>query len=459
MSSKIKLRKLRFSSSTKSQTQTKLTKAIEEHKRGNVDAATKTYRQLLADDPEQVDALNFLGIAEHQLGHSEEALDLLGRALDLMPEHPDAHNNRGNVLKQLGRLDEAEADYRRVISMRPTDASALNNLGTVLRQRGDLEGAAATFRQAIAISPKQAAAWQNLGNVLGDLTRYDEALDAHREAMRLAPQSADCYRNLGAMLYSVDRVAEASEVYQQWLDRFPNDPRARHFVASCTGEGVPSRAPDDYVRAEFDGFAASFDEILARLEYRAPELVAGEVARLAGEPRANLQVLDAGCGTGLCGPLLRPWATWLAGVDLSPAMVDLARKRSGYDALVVEELTTYLAARPAAWDLIVSADTLVYFGALEEVIRAAAHALRPAGALIFTVETATPNDALDGFRINPHGRYSHTRDYLLRVLGDAGFAETTLSDVALRKEATRWVEGYLIGARIPPSPRATKEPT
>ena len=41
----------------------------------------------------------------------------------------------------------------------------------------------------------------------------------------------------------------------------------------------------------------------------------------ASRPR----ILDAGCGTGLCGPLLRPLAARLVGVDLSEKMVELAR--------------------------------------------------------------------------------------------------------------------------------------
>jgi predicted TPR repeat methyltransferase len=210
---------------------------------------------------------------------------------------------------------------------------------------------------------------------------------------------------------------------------------------------VPSRASDDYVRAEFDGFAATFDEVLTRLEYRAPTLVTDEVARLRGE-RAGLDVLDAGCGTGLCGPLLRPSSRRLVGVDLSPAMVELARKRAVYDALVVAELTAYLREHPACFDVVVSADTLVYFGDLQDVVQAAAKALRPDGILVFTVEALAPDAGCD-YRINPHGRYSHTRAYLASVLDQGGFPAASIADVVLRKEATDWVNGYLIGVRAP----------
>ena len=426
---------------------TLLAAAIRGHQEGRIDEAVKTYREILATSPDQVDALHFLGVAEHQQGKSQEALEHIGRALELMPDHPDARNNRGNIFKELGRLDEAEADYRRALVSRPKDANTLSNLGTVLRAKNDLEGAVALFREVIAMRPDHAPAWQNLGNALGNLNRMEEALNAHYEAMRLAPSSADSYRHLGAMLYAVGRINEAADVYQRWLELFPSDPRAQHFVAACTGKSVPQRASDDYVRAEFQGFAATFDENLARLEYRAPQLIAEEIARILGDPRPRLAVLDAGCGTGLCGPLLRPHAAFMAGVDLSPAMIELARKRSVYDALVVEELTTYLRRHEQASDLIASADTLVYFGELGEVTAAAARALRPGGVLVFTVERALPDDAPSGYRINPHGRYSHTADYLSRTLAQAGFLEPTIREVQLRKEANQWVEGWLVSAQ------------
>lgn len=452
MSSKIKLRKPRLRRPAAKTTSEQLASAVKAHQQGKTCDAVDIYRQILVHEPDQVDALNFLGVAEHQLGHSETALELLGRALELLPDHADAHNNRGNVYKELGRLDEAEADYRRSLALRPEDVGALNNLGTVLRQRGDLEAAAATFRRVVACKPAHAAAWRNLGNVLGELHRYDDALAAHREAMQLAPDSPDCYRNLGAMLNRLGRRAEAAELYQRWLARLPDDPRAQHFVAACTGQAVPSRASDACVRAEFDDFAASFDEVLGRLGYRAPALVKAELDRLYGGTPAALDVLDAGCGTGLCGPLLRESAKRLVGVDLSPAMVELARKRAVYDSLIVAELVATLREHPACFDAIVSADTLVYFGELGEAMQAAARALRPAGRLIFTVEALASADAPAGYRINPHGRYSHTREYLVRVLTEAGFSEPSLTEVTLRKEATDWVAGYLIGVRASPGP-------
>ena len=423
--------------------------AVHAHREGRFPEAAEIYQEILRVAPDHVDALHFLGVAEHQAGRPEVALRHLDRALALAPDHPDALSNRGNVHRSLNRLDQAETDYRRALTLRPDEPTTLGNLGTVLRARGDYEGAIAVFRAAIAGKPELASAWQNLAGALASLDRGAEAVAAYQQAARLSPGSADMYRDLGMALYTEGRMREACEMYRQCLALAPDDARARHLLAACLGEHAPARAPDDYVRAEFDHFAPNFDAKLASLEYRGPALVCEAFEEIAAELPPRPAVLDAGCGTGLCGPRLRAGAGQLVGVDLSAGMVALARQRGGYDELVVDELTAYLRGHVRASDVIVSADTLVYFGDLTDFAAAAAGALRPRGALIFTLERAEPDEAPAGYRIHPHGRYSHTRAYAARVLAEAGFADVVIREISSRKEADQWVPGWLVRARLP----------
>src|SRR4029450_3384975 len=106
------------------------------------------------------------------------------------------------------------------------------------------------------------------------------------------------------------------------------------------------RASDAYIEKTFDSFAASFDSKLAKLSYRAPELITEMLKRPGLPPSKSLDILDAGCGTGLCGPLLAPYARRLVGVDLSERMLAQARTRGVYDELVKGELTAYLRNSP-----------------------------------------------------------------------------------------------------------------
>ncbi len=420
--------------------------AVGWHRDGNIRPAAEVYRRILAHDPKHVDALHFLGVALHQLGRSADGAKLLRRALQLMPGHVAACNNLGNILKETGNPAGAEQAFRRVLELQPDNTDTLNNLGVVLKERGLLEDAVSIFERALTIDPNHSDLWHNLGNTLKKLGRIDEALSAYRKAITLKPYHTEAYRNLGRMLYITGRSGEAAEVYRQWLLQDPENPVASHLLAACSRKDVPRRASDAYVSTTFDNFATSFEEVMSRLNYHAPALALDAVKRSIGEPAGILAVLDAGCGTGLCGPLLRHYAAHLTGVDLSRGMLDQAGGRSVYNDLVQAELTSYLTEKLERFDLIVSVDTLCYFGALGPVAAAAAAALRPGGWFVFTLE-AREDDTAEGYALQPHGRYNHAAGYVHRVLGDEGLQAVSIGKDILRSEGGQAVEGLVVAAK------------
>jgi predicted TPR repeat methyltransferase len=254
---------------------------------------------------------------------------------------------------------------------------------------------------------------------------------------------------LGNAVFQLGGTENALALLQHWLQLMPDDPVAQHRLAAWFGGEVPVRASDAYVTDLFDRYAESFDQHLQELGYRAPVLIAEQLTQHLGAGTGQRVVLDAGCGTGLCAPLLRPYAAYLTGVDLSSNMVEKARQRGGYDELVVAELTAFLRERPQTYDLIVSADTLVYFGDLTQIGAAAAQALRPGGYLAFTVEQAEAADAPTGYRLNKSGRYGHRLDYVEQILTAAGLQGVPATAVTLRQEGKQPVSGYVVLAYKP----------
>jgi predicted TPR repeat methyltransferase len=148
----------------------------------------------------------------------------------------------------------------------------------------------------------------------------------------------------------------------------------------------------------------------------------------------------------LCAATLRPYARRLTGVDVSRAMLARARARALYDELAEREVTAYLEERPEAFDLIAAADTLIYFGALERWLGAAAHALRPAGRLLVTLELLDEAAGVP-HRLNPTGRYAHAETYVLAAFPAAGLAPGLVLRGPLRLEAGRPVNGLVVLAR------------
>jgi predicted TPR repeat methyltransferase len=363
--------------------------AVARHQNGRLDEARQIYHAVLGVAPDHPDALHFMGVLKHQRGETEAAIDLIGRSIAVAPAHADAHNNLGNVYREAGQPEKARRSYERAIELNPSHVPAYSNLGLVLRSLGHWEEAIATLEHARGLAPQHPNVLVNLGNVYRQRKRFKDAVVAFREAIGSNPYDPEAYRCLAFTLYAMGERTEAITLLQQWLAVDAGNPTARHLIAAYTERDLPDRAADEYVRQLFDGFAASFDNVLGGLAYRAPQLVADRVATLVGPAVANLSVLDAGCGTGLCAPLVKPYARRLVGVDLSPGMLDRARLTGLYDELVESELTAFLGARDGAFDLIVSADTLCYFGPLRPVFDVAARALRPAGGVVFTLEQRT----------------------------------------------------------------------
>jgi predicted TPR repeat methyltransferase len=415
-----------------------------------LDEAETIYRRVLTHMPEHPDALHFLGLLQHQRSRPEEAIRLISKALRVAPEYADAHNNLGNIYREQERLNEAETCYRRVIELTPLNAGAFNNLGTVLRAKGLLGEAGAAYQKAIDLEPNFPNPFENLGNLLSRQGRVAEAVAHYSQAIVLNPDHPGCKKMLGIALSCIGKIEEAANVFREWTEKEPDNPVAHHLLAACSGKDVPQRADDAYVKQVFDNFAERFEERLEILEYQAPELVSRAVAQIYPEAAADLDFLDAGCGTGLCGPLLRPYARRLEGVDLSPGMLDRAKTTGCYDALEEAELTGFIGSRKDAYDVIVSADTLCYFGDLQAVMDVVAAALRPGGFFIFTVERYEEDDGTlaAGFRINPLGRYSHQESYVGRTIAEAGLQIHSVAHGTLRQEMGAPVAGLVVTAAV-----------
>jgi predicted TPR repeat methyltransferase len=456
-----------------------ISRGNEHWRAGRLDEAAAVFRSVAEDDPDRYKALNNLGLVLEAQERTEDAERAFRAATELRPDAAICRFNHGRVLYMLGRLPEAASRFVEAARLDPSSADTFHNLGITLQQLesyaeaeaayrrsieiapdspidhrcladvltalGRVAEAVAPARRAVELDPEEPAGHYRLGHVLTSLGRIAEAEASYRRSIELDPTGAECsYERLADLLLASRRPEEARDVIDAWVNAAPDSPVARHRRAAILGRDVPPRAGDDYVRAVFDAFADDFDATLAKLEYAAPRLVGEAIERHVGRADGSLEVLDAGCGTGLCGPILRAWARGLVGVDLSGQMLERARRRAVYDELVEAELTAYLRGAAGRFDLVASADTLNYFGALDELFEACAAALRPAGWLVFTLEQS---DGDTGWEIQDHGRYRHNEPYVRRALEQCGLRVATVETAVLRREGRARVGGWVVVAR------------
>lgn len=112
-----------------------LQKGIAFHVDGHFAQAQAVYEDILAEQPEQYDALHLMGVLAMQAGDFERAVDFVGRAIAIHPENFGFYINYGSALKKLGRLDAALASFDKAIAINPEFTAARDARERVLHAR------------------------------------------------------------------------------------------------------------------------------------------------------------------------------------------------------------------------------------------------------------------------------------------------------------------------------------
>jgi protein O-GlcNAc transferase len=221
-----------------------LREALEHHRAGRLAEAEAIYRCVLADDPNQPDALQLLGYLAHQCGKHEAAVELISRAIRMRPGEAPYHNNLGMALRALRRDANAEANFREAVRLDPELPDARMNLAGMLAEQGRsaeaiehygvvdtadahaaravllhglrrTDGEAAAWRRVTDLRPDDADAFSNLAQALAALGRRqaDDAVRCGERAVQLRPDFAEGWCNLGIALHAAGRHDEAVAVF------------------------------------------------------------------------------------------------------------------------------------------------------------------------------------------------------------------------------------------------------
>lgn len=337
---------------------------------------------------------------------------------------------------EAGRLAEAERRFAAALALAPGRASVLTNLGAVKLRLGRAGEALPLLQQALAQEPDNAEALGHCGTALAELGHPEQALPLFDRALAREPRAATVWMFRGSVLRELGRADEAAASYREALARGGDAELLQYYLAGLEGGTLPERPPRHYVQALFDGYAEGFDAHLVRtLRYEAPRVLVEWL-----EHRRFAHALDLGCGTGLCGALLRPIAARLTGVDLSAQMLEKARALGVYDALVQADAVDFLAAGEERFDVVVAADVFIYVGVLDEVFRLLARRLQPGGAFAFTVEESTEQEVV----LRPSLRYAHSEAGLRRLAREHGFRVDAIQRRAVRREQEGDVAGLFV---------------
>jgi predicted TPR repeat methyltransferase len=404
---------------------------------GLLSAAIEQYQVLLGLRPDAVPVLTNLAYLLARTNDIDGAREHLERASALDPEHANTAFAFAELLAKQKRRDEAFQHFRRAarlflkkVGPRPgiQHCDDLVKLATAQLWTGDLGPGIRSLDLAVELRPDHALAHARRGMALAKLRRTPEAIVSLKRAADLEPNFSEVRRVLGDVLLTSGDTEKAQEYFVEAVRINPQDELSKYFLSAARHE-APDAPPPSYVVNLFDSYAQTFEQHLVDvLQYRAPEQVCSALLELAGASAVDWSVVDLGCGTGLCGPLIRHAAKRLIGVDLSVGMLDKAREKAVYDELKLGDVAAVLNEYADAFDLALCTDVMIYLGNLTPIFTAAARALKPGALFAFTVEVHSG----EGFTLDVSGRYLHSRGYVESLANTHGFAVVQFDSIVAR---------------------------
>ena len=215
-----------------------LTIAARQHQAGNLAVAESLYQSVLTAAPDNVDALQLLGVLRHQQGENDEGFALLNRARAKAPENPEIHANFGAVLSQAGRHGEAEESLRRALALAPAHLQARLNLIRMLADLGRNGAALAVCREGIAIQPRTAVLHKFLGELLIKDRDFENAKNALCACLEIESDDAAVMNDLAVCYRELGNPVEAERWYRDAVARAPDQMEIRYnFGAFLLGLG------------------------------------------------------------------------------------------------------------------------------------------------------------------------------------------------------------------------------
>lgn len=398
-----------------------------------------------------------------QNGQFTELLALTERYIRENPNTALLYIYKGDALKGLERNDEALEAYRTAIILDPNDGLARSDYAALLYQMGDFVNALNASDAAIFMDPRFADPYLISADILSRWGYLDQAVFAYHRAFMMDESNIGLGGHVALLYTSQMMPQEAMEVYfklaaldtnnealqlkigtallfflqngidhktiasfaQEWLKVAPNS----RIAALIASELIANNAgynplTGENIAAVFDQYAADYDALRAEEGYTLPALIESTMGAIYGV-KTDLTILDVGCGTGLCGAAVKPYAKveGLAGVDVSTKMLDIAYDKKIYDKIFNGDFVSYLMQTQDQYDLIVAGDVLPYSADLDKAFAAFKHALKEKGRVILTIRKNGVNT--DDKMLYPPFYELYSEKYIEHLLKENDFAVQT----------------------------------
>lgn len=184
------------------------------------------YKKVLEIEPNNIGALNNIGVAYNNLDQVDNALNVLNSAIEIDQNFYQAFANRANSYNLIGELNNALKDANKAIEIDPSLEYSYAVKGNILTKLGKLEEAEQSLHRAIEINPNSAEAYLHRGFFYEEQKKYSDSLSDYLKSENLGiANKALLYNNMAVLfrrLKEFDKAIEYIEKARQYNPNLPN---------------------------------------------------------------------------------------------------------------------------------------------------------------------------------------------------------------------------------------------
>ncbi|KTD20589.1 methyltransferase [Legionella lansingensis] len=375
-------------------------------------AAKVQFKNVLALSHDHLEANFYLGVLNLEANRLDEAEQAFQNVLRMDNNHVEALTNLGVIALKRNQGQIAVDYFTRALAIDNDHTDARNNLAATFMHHDRFENALMHYDVLLKKEPKNIEYLYNSGVAQMALGHLSEAITHFEDILLQIPEHFASLNNLAAIYIRLEDKERARKLLERAVATNPADKVSQHMLHALSHDELNPKTCPEYAANLFNNYALYYDQHMKeQLVYALPQLIGRTLHHLTITHVEN--ALDLGCGTGLCGVILREIATTLTGVDISAKMLAQAKQKEIYDRLIESELVNFLKQEKQNYDLILAADVLPYFGELDSVLAAITERLSHQGYFIFSVEISEDKP----WQLQATARFSHQPAYI-KALAD-----------------------------------------
>ena len=201
-------------------------------KNGEDAKAIPYYEQIITFYPHYIDAMTSLGAIYRRLKRYEESIEILERAVDEGRQSADVNYNLGFTYREMGNWDDAIEAFSSVVSENPSDVLAYNHLGAIYLEKKEYEKSIAAFKRGLQIDPNHPILNYNLARCFSKAKQYGDSIRCFENALKAKPGWVDAIKDFSTLLVKCQKSKEASDLVKHSIELHPNDTNLLSMLGS-----------------------------------------------------------------------------------------------------------------------------------------------------------------------------------------------------------------------------------